>query len=99
MDVPQAQLKARIIPPDPVPVMNARPENFLMDDIDYQTTQDGDILVANIAITEPIYLTDSGGTILTDADGVPLVVGESVTDTEIKPTVAQNVANNREPAE
>lgn len=32
IDVPQPQLKARIIPPDPVPVLNARPENFLIDE-------------------------------------------------------------------
>lgn len=28
MDIPQPQLKARILPPDPVPVRNPRPENF-----------------------------------------------------------------------
>ena len=46
MDVPQPQLKPRILPPDPMPTLNARPERFLIDDFDYQTTQDGNILTA-----------------------------------------------------
>lgn len=28
LDIPQPQLKARILPPDPVPIRNPRPENF-----------------------------------------------------------------------
>ncbi len=35
LDVPQPQLKPRILPPDPMPTLNARPENFLIDEIDY----------------------------------------------------------------
>jgi len=31
MDVPQAQLKAIILPADPLPVMNPRPENYVQD--------------------------------------------------------------------
>lgn len=42
LDVPQAQLKTIIIPPDPMPTLNARPENFLIDDFDYRVTEDGD---------------------------------------------------------
>lgn len=45
MDVPQPQLKPRIIPPDPMPVLNARPENYLIDDYDYRVTEDGDIRI------------------------------------------------------
>lgn len=44
-DQPQPQLKTRIIPPDPMPTLNARPENFLVDDYDYRVTEDGDIRV------------------------------------------------------
>lgn len=44
-DVPQPQLKPRIIPPDPMPTLNARPEPFLIDDYDYRVTEDGDIRV------------------------------------------------------
>lgn len=32
IDVPQPQLKARILQPDPVPIMNPRPENFSVDE-------------------------------------------------------------------
>lgn len=45
LDVPQEQLRTLILPPDPMPVMNARPEQFLLDDFDYRTTEDGDIRV------------------------------------------------------
>ena len=45
LDVPQPQLKPRIIPPDPMPTLNARPEPFLIDDSDWRTTEDGDIRV------------------------------------------------------
>lgn len=45
MDVPQPQLKPRIISPDPLPTLNSRPENFLIDDYDYRVTEDSDIRV------------------------------------------------------
>lgn len=44
-DTPQEQLKPRILPPDPMPTLNARPENFLIDDYDYRVTEDDDIRV------------------------------------------------------
>lgn len=45
LDVPQPQLKPRILPPDPMPTLNARPEAFLIDDTDWRVTEDGDIRV------------------------------------------------------
>lgn len=45
LDVPQAQLKPRILPPDPVPTLNARPENFRADDYNLRTTEEGGIRV------------------------------------------------------
>lgn len=45
MDVPQEQLKPRILPPDPLPTLNARPENFQIDDYDFRVTEDEDIRV------------------------------------------------------
>lgn len=39
LDVPQPQLQPRILPPDPVPIMNPRPEWFAIDEEDYLTTQ------------------------------------------------------------
>lgn len=44
-DVPQPQLKPRILPPDPVPVLNARPADFLYADYDYRATEDGSIRI------------------------------------------------------
>ena len=43
LDVPQRQLGAVILPPDPPPIMNARPENYAIDEESSQpyTTEDG----------------------------------------------------------
>lgn len=41
LDVPQPQLKPRILPPDPMPVMNARPEPFAYDNASWITTESG----------------------------------------------------------
>lgn len=40
LDVPQQQLRSIILPPDPLPVFNPRPENFDADNNDYRITQD-----------------------------------------------------------
>lgn len=40
LDTPQPQLKPRILPPDPVPIMNARPFNYVAADIDQRYTED-----------------------------------------------------------
>lgn len=34
-DTPQEQLRSIILPPDPVPIINARPENYQADETDY----------------------------------------------------------------
>lgn len=44
LDIPQPQLKPRILPPDPVPIMNARPEFFTIDETDWIGTQAGGFL-------------------------------------------------------
>ena len=46
-DTPQPQLKPRILPPDPVPVMNARPEYFYIDNNDFLATNAGQIMATN----------------------------------------------------
>ncbi len=45
LDQMQPQLSATILPPDPDPVFNARPEYYVLDEVDYLTDQDGNILV------------------------------------------------------
>jgi hypothetical protein len=46
-DTPQPQLKPRILPPDPVPVMNARPEYFYIDDNEFIAADTGQILATD----------------------------------------------------
>jgi hypothetical protein len=41
LDVPQEQLKARILPPDPLPIRNPRPEYFYIDENTFLYTNDG----------------------------------------------------------
>lgn len=47
LDVPQAQLKARILPPDPMPILNARVENFNTAENTFLTTDDHNLLLTN----------------------------------------------------
>jgi len=41
MDEPSLFLKAITLPPDPPPVIDARPEPYEMDQVDYRETEDG----------------------------------------------------------
>lgn len=42
-DKPQEQLKPVLLPPDPLPVPNARPMDYTTAETDWRVTQDGDI--------------------------------------------------------
>jgi hypothetical protein len=44
-DVPNPQLKPRILPPDPMPILNARPPNYIEADDDFRVTEEGGIRV------------------------------------------------------
>ena len=46
-DVPQEQLKARILPPDPLPIRNPRPEYFYIDENTFLYTNDGNQFVTD----------------------------------------------------
>lgn len=39
LDQPQEQLRPLALPPDPVPVQNARPEPYTLDETSYRVTQ------------------------------------------------------------
>lgn len=52
LDVPQPQLKPRVIGPDPLPIINARPEQFFIDETDFRTTQ-GNTIDPNTGIPVP----------------------------------------------
>lgn len=43
-DKPQPQLAPYILPPDPPPVYNARPEPYVVDETSWMTTEDGDTI-------------------------------------------------------
>ena len=43
LDVPQDQLRPIVIGPDPLPIKNARPEQFYIDEVDERATQGGSI--------------------------------------------------------
>lgn len=47
LDEPQIQLKARVLPPDPEPILNARPENFDNANNTYLVDNSGNYLIAN----------------------------------------------------
>lgn len=41
LDVPQRQLGSLILPPDPTPIINARPEQYTIDEVTFRRTMDG----------------------------------------------------------
>lgn len=44
LDVPQPQLKPRILPPDPMPIMNARPFNYDLANNSWLSTESDQVL-------------------------------------------------------
>jgi hypothetical protein len=60
MDLPSPWYNTIILPPDPPPVINARPEPYTIDEVNWLTTEAA-------ALTERIILTtEDGGDQLTD---------------------------------
>lgn len=56
LDGPQQQLRTLVLPADPAPLFNARPENYVVDETDWLTTQDGDIVETqddSLIVTQP----------------------------------------------
>ena len=72
-DVPQNQLRPRIIPPDPVPVANARPFPYCEAEVDDRTTTNPALPPVDFATSGPILL--SGSQFI---DGHQLMPGELV---------------------
>lgn len=56
LDIPQEQLRTLILPPDPPPILNARPETFYIDETDFFTTEDlsATIITEDLSGDEPI---------------------------------------------
>lgn len=56
LDVPQEQLRAIILPVDPDPLFNARPEPYVIDETDWRVTQDDEIRETqdgDLRVTQP----------------------------------------------
>lgn len=47
LDIPQEQLRTLVIPPDPDPLFNARPEPYAIDEENFRTTNSGQLRVTN----------------------------------------------------
>lgn len=66
LDIPQQQLRSIMIPPDPDPLFNARPEPYTIDETDWRVTQDGDIRETqdgDLRVTQPSqYEAETEGT-------------------------------------
>lgn len=43
LDIPQEQFRTLVLPPDPAPLFNARPEPYAIDETNWRVTQDGDM--------------------------------------------------------
>lgn len=53
LDVPAPFLRVPILPPDPPPIMNARPEPYSIDETDYRVTTSGDIRETEDPLDQP----------------------------------------------
>lgn len=53
LDVPAAFLRTPILPPDPMPVWNARPEPYSIDETDYRVTTGGQIRETEDPLDQP----------------------------------------------
>ena len=97
-DTPQPQKKPIIIPQDPVPVQNARIENYTQSRTDYRVTQDGDIRTTSsdqprvVQSSQWVSFTTTGasgtGTVATlTYSGSERTVGTTITVTGVIPVL------------
>ena len=74
-DEPQEQLRARILPPDPIPIMNARPEPFTYTGFGYDESnilsQPTVLLPLGNTLDGPQMLMPDGVTAMLNADNAP----------------------------
>lgn len=61
LDKPSPQLRPIILPPDPVPVMNPRPENFAAAENNYLSTESGDHMTTED--TDPLVQEGGGNNV------------------------------------
>jgi len=53
LDIPAAFLRIPILPPDPDPIFNTRPEPYSIDETDYRVTTDGSIRETEDPLDQP----------------------------------------------
>lgn len=97
-DKPQDQLKPVILPADPIPINNARPEPYAQDNTDWRVTQDGSFRVTqddNLRVVQsgewqsyPILTTSGTGTVATVTySGITVPIGVTITITGVVPNL------------
>jgi len=74
LDLPQNQLRAIVLPADPVPIMNPRTENYMEAETDY-IIESGNTTIdptTGLTITNPIYIvTQDGQNVSNQVVGIP----------------------------
>ena len=73
-DIPQTQLRAIILPADPMPVMNPRPQNYLVAETNYRTTSGQDTVDPRTGIPIPgvtMRITENDDNRVTQQTGEP----------------------------
>jgi hypothetical protein len=74
VDVPQEQLRAIVVPADPIPIMQARVQDFRQAETDYQTVTAPPIIDPTTGIPIPVNVTlstEDGENLLTQQVGPP----------------------------
>lgn len=94
LDNPQDQLRAIVIPADPVPIQNPRPQDFVTASTDYRTTSGQDTIDPTTGIPIP-------GTIRRDTEGddarVIQQTGAPVGSLNVLPGTDPNAPGNDDP--
>lgn len=74
LDVPQDQLRAIVVPADPIPIMQARVQDFRQAETDYQTVTAPPIIDPTTGIPIPVnvtLVTEDGENLVTQQSGPP----------------------------
>ena len=81
LDVPQQQLRAKILSPDPLPIFNARPEPFTVTGVSYDESN----YITTEAPSDSIFSELVGLTITTESTGLSMVTEGNVVYPYIAP--------------
>jgi len=62
MDAMQEQARLLILPPDPAPVLNIRPEPYTVDETNWLTTESGDVIDTELGVDLITSIPNPGDT-------------------------------------